>query len=124
MKDTINKVRALLSMKSSLIHALNADLEAALAKVEVIRDANDVLLAQNKQLIAERQIFMDLSQALDTEVWNRWIAENSPLKSPWWFDQDSDAGWVDEQLARMEAEERADEIHVDVELLTKEKRDA
>jgi len=46
MTDTIEKMRALLTMKNTFIKWLTADLEATRAKCEVLQAANEVLSAE------------------------------------------------------------------------------
>ena len=53
MRDTITKVRALADMKTALINALRADLEALLAKYERKCAQNELLSIQNVALSAQ-----------------------------------------------------------------------
>jgi len=66
MKDTIAKMRALVSMKSSLIEALRADLEAALRKVT----RRDYRITALEERVAELEALSDQAwyEAMDKDT--------------------------------------------------------
>jgi len=100
MKDTLTKLRALISMKSCLIEALRADLAAAAAKIDVLTDANQALCKQNSWLIQRQQ---QLFSSLDTikEEQRVLLRDNQELvkqMEEWWAQQDDDKDWIDVQV--------------------------
>lgn len=108
MKDTLTKLRALVNMKSTLVEAIRADLESALAKNTELEYAFQVICRQNVKLVDEN-VSLKAAEA-------RLLKDNQDLvaqleQAQWWKAQD-------EEMARREAEERANEIehHVDVEV--------
>lgn len=77
MRDLMTKLKLLLNMKSALVEALRQDLERA---VRII-------------------------QLRDEEI-RRLCSEVTELQQRWWQEQDSNNAWVEDQLKRIEEEER------------------
>jgi len=91
MLDTIKKMRALVSMKTTLIEAIRADLAQALAKIDVMQDVISQLNNRIRKLETENQQLRDQADPL------------------WWQT-------LDKEMGRREAEERNDEVHIDVDV--------
>ena len=93
MKDTLIKLRALLSMKSHLVEALRADLAAAAAKIDVLTDANQALCKQNRWLINQLNTIKEEQRIL--------LRDNQELikqMEEWWSQQDKDKGWIEAEI--------------------------
>ena len=75
MKDALVKMRALVSMKTCLIHALRADLESALAKYEEVKLANELL---SHEVIRARDEIRRLNAQL--EPWWKHLDETMQAK--------------------------------------------
>ena len=92
MKDTLIKLRALVSMKTTLLTALQNDLDHARFTVEALR--GDLEHAVNLIKARDREIML-LKYELAT------------ANEPWWLQQDKDEEWLHEYLATESTYERS-----------------
>lgn len=104
MKDTITKVRALISMKSTLIETLRSEVEAVLRlldarglKIERLETRIEALEAANQVLSAE----------------NQRIKNDPSVQRAWYERLDNDADQINLFLGRLDTKEQGDYDHID-----------
>jgi len=82
MKDTIAKVRAIVSMKSCLIDALRADLEAASAKIMALEAENEELRSSVEWWQAQDRDEAWIASLADEEAERRGLKVDVTVEAP------------------------------------------